>query len=155
MAWLKNFSTKKAIPATQLKWNDDDNDTQSIADVINAIKLSIYPVGAIYTSVDSTDPSTLFGGTWERLRDRFLLGAGETYTAGATGGEATHTLTTDEMPAHSHGAGYGLNLAGGSATNPAFAGGQVTSNQTSTEGGGQPHNNMPPYLVVYMWKRTA
>lgn len=77
MAWLKNFKTKQPIPASQLKWNADASDSQSVADVINAIKLSIYPVGSIYTSVDPTDPGTLFGGTWERIaQGRALIGAG-------------------------------------------------------------------------------
>ena len=63
---------------------------------------NVWPVGSIYMSVNSTNPGTLFGGTWQRLKDRFLLGAGDTYAAGSQGGEATHTLTIDEMPAHSH-----------------------------------------------------
>lgn len=63
---------------------------------------NVWPVGSIYMSVNSTDPGTLFGGTWQRLKDRFLLGAGDTYMAGSQGGEASHTLTENEMPAHSH-----------------------------------------------------
>ena len=69
----------------------------------------IYPVGALYMSTSNTEPSTLFGGTWERIQDRFLMCAGSTYTAGATGGAATHThttashtLTINEIPAHNH-----------------------------------------------------
>ena len=50
----------------------------------------IYPVGSIYMSVNNTSPSTLFGGTWEQIKDTFLLSAGNTYTAGNTGGSATH-----------------------------------------------------------------
>ena len=64
--------------------------------------LDAYPVGSIYMSVNSTSPASLFGGTWEQLKDRFLLGAGDTYTNGSTGGESTHTLTVDEMPSHTH-----------------------------------------------------
>ena len=67
-----------------------------------ALLNAIYPVGSIYMSVNSTSPATLFGGTWERIKDRFLLAAGDAYAAGGTGGEATHTLTEGEMPAHSH-----------------------------------------------------
>ena len=73
---------------------------------------AIYPVGSIYMSVNSTSPATLFGGTWQRIQDRFLLSAGSTYSAGATGGEATHTLTSGEMPSHKHSVGahaHGLN----------------------------------------------
>lgn len=125
----------------------------------------IYPVGSIYISVNSTDPSTIFGGTWEQIKDQFLLSAGDTYTAGATGGEATHTLTVNEMPSHSHNVSWQDNCppwvqAGGY--------GQFTPTPTGNAnkinlgglsiggtGGGQAHNNMPPYLVVYVWKRTA
>lgn len=60
-------------------------------------------MGAIYLSAVSTDPGILFGfGTWQQIQDRFLLAAGSTYAAGTTGGEATHTLTVEEMPAHTH-----------------------------------------------------
>jgi len=72
---------------------------------ISSLLERVYPVGSIYMSVNSTDPGTLFGGTWQRLKDRFLLAAGDTYAAGATGGEASHTLTAAEsgVPAHAHG----------------------------------------------------
>ena len=65
--------------------------------------LSMYPIGSIYRSVKSTDPSELFGGTWQMLKDVFLMAAGDKYAAGSTGGEAEHVLTVEEMPAHSHG----------------------------------------------------
>lgn len=64
---------------------------------------SVYPVGAIYMSVSNINPATLFGfGTWEQIKDRFLLAAGDTYAAGSIGGEAEHILTEEEMPAHDH-----------------------------------------------------
>ena len=68
-----------------------DSKKTTIADLV-------YPVGSIYMSVNSTSPATLFGGTWTQIQDTFLLAAGSTYAAGATGGEATHTLTENEMP---------------------------------------------------------
>lgn len=117
-----------------------------------------YPVGAIYLSVVDTDPATLFGGTWERIGGRFLLGADSTYAAGSTGGEAEHTLTIDEMPKHNHEIDN-LNASGNAtpymtvqAQDKKGYGGNV---QTMFAGGSKPHNNMPPYLSVYMWKRTA
>lgn len=150
---------------------------------------SIYPVGSIYMSVDSTSPGTLFGGTWSQLQNRFLLGAGSSYTAGNTGGASTVTLTTSQIPSHTH------TFTGSSATTSsdshthtvpntkgnnsgsatraetwadASASGRtlttssdahthtVTAKGTnSSTGGGGSHTNMPPYLVVYMWKRTA
>lgn len=63
---------------------------------------TIYPIGAIYLSTVSTPPSTLFGGTWSQIQNMFLLAAGTSYAAGTTGGSATHTLTTAELPSHTH-----------------------------------------------------
>lgn len=122
----------------------------------------IYPVGSIYISVNSTSPETLFGGTWEAIEGRFLIAADSTFTAGSTGGEATHILTIEEMPAHTHhiktnnddfnntssGGYYGTHQDGTTAW-------YDTSWYTQSTGGGQAHNNIPPYLAVYMWKRTA
>ena len=126
------------------------------------VDLKAYPVGAIYQSSDSTSPASIFGGTWEQLKDKFLLGAGNSYSAGSTGGEANHSLTLNEMPAHNHrttdtgGAGNVYFSDGGksvwlqSSTFPA-----TYTDYTSSAGGSQGHNNMPPYLAVYMWKRVA
>lgn len=118
-----------------------------------------YPVGSIYLSVNDTDPATLFGGTWERIGGRFLIGADDTYAAGSTGGEAEHTLTIDEMPKHNHSLDN-YNTAAGNTTpymtvqaqSKVGYGGNV---QTLNTGGGKPHNNLPPYLSVYMWKRVS
>ena len=118
----------------------------------------VYPVGSVYVSVNSTSPATLFGGKWVQIKDKFLLSAGDTYKAGATGGEATHVLTVDEMPRHNHSID---NLNASGSTTPYMTvqaqekkgyGGNV---QTFFTGGGQAHNNMPPYIVVYIWQRTA
>lgn len=117
-----------------------------------------YPVGAIYLSVTDANPAALFGGTWERIGGRFLLGADTTYTAGSTGGEAAHTLTVDEMPKHNHEVDN-LNASGSAtpfmtvqAQDKRGFGGNV---QTMYAGGGKAHNNMPPYLAVYMWQRIS
>lgn len=113
-------------------------------------------------SANSTNPGTLFGGTWQQITGRFLLAAGGGYSAGATGGEAAHTLTVSEMPAHSHqittngslyfiGNGVGTEFEMGS-----WASRSLAMNYTTVSAGGNgAHNNMPPYIVVYMWKRTA
>lgn len=117
-----------------------------------------YPVGAIYLSVTDANPAALFGGTWERIGGRFILGADSTYAAGSVGGEAVHTLTVDEMPKHNHGLDN-YNSAGNATPfltvqhqDKIGYGGNV---QTMYAGGGKAHNNMPPYLAVFMWKRTA
>jgi hypothetical protein len=122
----------------------------------------IYPVGSIYMSTNNVSPQTFFGGTWEAIRDRFLLGAGNAYAAGGTGGSATHTLTVAEMPNHYHvmkvasttsaAADAGWRASGARA----YSSQQVesASDNLTDVGGNAAHNNMPPYLAVYMWKRT-
>ena len=130
----------------------------------------VYPVGAIYISVNATEPGMLFGGEWQLLKDRFLLGAGGSYSNGATGGEATHKLTKDEMPTHSHaidvststnssdgGGSYGIQQRLSHTYSTSQIPERTTSNNWNgvlVNGGDKAHNNMPPYLVVYMWKRV-
>ena len=144
-----------------------------IAQAKTQILDAAYPIGSIYMSLDPTDPATLFGGTWERIKHTFLLGAGDsTDTAGETGGERTHTLSIAEMPLHNHPATlnfvqgttlYSVDLAadyaqGSGGTWKGVATGQDYNNlviNMGQTGGNQPHNNMPPYLAVYMWKRVA
>ena len=129
----------------------------------------IFPVGAIYLSTSSENPGRLFGGVWERIRDTFLLAAGDDYAPGTSGGEAEHKLTAGELPTLS---GSTPNIftggqSGGTSgivKHTVASNRQYTTNGTSTNswqsyeiafGGDQPHNNMPPYLAVYVWKRTA
>lgn len=135
----------------------------------------IYPVGSIYMSINNTNPSVLFGGSWQQIKDRFLLSAGDSYIAGDVGGEANHTLTVDEIPSHTHTYGEsGYNALITNATT-AFQSGDmgvqtgtgryypftttgaqyIRSTNTNSAGGSQAHNNMPPYLTVYMWQRIG
>ena len=139
----------------------------------------IYPIGSIYISVNATNPEVLFGGTWEQIQGKFLLGMSSSYPIESSGGEATHTLTTREIPFHNHDIGqqgntskilptqiavddssheqYVTTLEGGASgwykSSVAWDGRIATRNQTSPYG--QAHNNMPPYLAVAIWKRTA
>lgn len=130
----------------------------------------IYPVGSIYMSVNNTNPGTLFGGTWTQIQDRFLLAAGSTYSAGATGGAATHTLTAGQLPTitsyfdiRAWGSGnpitVGTHYTSGNGTKmnnfPTNSTSVTSQRVTHTFGEGKAHNNMPPYLVVYVWQRTA
>ena len=129
-----------------------------------------HPVGTIYETVDENfDPADTWGGKWERIKDKFLLSAGDTYTAGSTGGEATHKLTTSEMPSHSH-RSYVYNSSGTTSWTPTYGTYALTVGSVNNSspvktwgatvaldktGGSSAHNNMPPYLAVYVWKRTA
>lgn len=116
-----------------------------------------YPVGSIYMSVNSTSPATLFGGTWVEIQGRFLLGRSSSYANGSTGGETSVTLNAAQAPNHDHiwNPNGKLDFTGsGSYGGGISIGGQDNRKTTSTGGNGA-HNNMPPYLVVYMWKRTA
>lgn len=126
--------------------------------------LAAYPVGAIYISTVSTSPASLFGGTWEQIKDRFLYSVGDTAFAGQQGGEISHTLTVNEMPPHQHSvyadAEFSAYNTGNNnewkqalvnASNPVT----VDYMRIGSSGGGLAHNNMPPYLAVYMWKRVS
>lgn len=122
-----------------------------------------YPVGSIYISVSSINPSSLFGGTWSAFATgRTLVGIDATDTEfdtiGETGGAKTHTLSTAEMPSHNHGAlveGQGGASAFALAVKNPSAAGAFNLNYINTNGSGSAHNNLQPYIVVYMWKRTA
>ncbi|HFU4459607.1 TPA: DUF859 family phage minor structural protein [Streptococcus suis] len=123
-----------------------------------------YPVGAIYQSTVNTNPATLMGGTWTRFgQGRVLVGVNENdadfNTSDKIGGTKTHKLTTDEMPVHSHGQHVTANSGGTSIRrdwSSDGAGGIYDQGvQTKTAGGGRAHNNLQPYVTVYMWKRTA
>lgn len=158
----------------------------------------VYPVGSIYMSVNSVNPSTLFGGTWEQLKDKFLLASGNTYSNGATGGSATVSLSASQMPRHNHSTNshyhttsesneyyvtsensgasntrvqynssgnryvdgmsdnktpfHHRTATGSASPTTKYAGGTGSAESAAN---GSAHNNMPPYLVVYMWKRIA
>lgn len=138
----------------------------------------VYPVGAVYISASAANPKALFGGTWTRIQGRFLLAADAGHPAGSTGGAEEVTLTEEQLPeisgsinagSGSQETGYGAfrgadgvftlrsSMANGqpresvpySGTAPGYAYADLSI------GGGEAHNNMPPYLAVYVWQRTA
>ena len=135
------------------------SDVLQLGDLAWLTAQGAYPVGAIYLSVTNANPAALFGGTWERIGGRFLLGADSTYAAGSTGGEAAHQLTTSEMPRHNHTLdNYNVSAGNTTAYMTVQAQAKVGYNgnvQTLYAGWDGSHNNMPPYLAVYMWQRTA
>lgn len=133
----------------------------SVAAEIGAL---LWPVGAIYYATVSTNPATLLGfGTWTAYgAGRVIVGkaaAGTFATAGATGGAETHTLTIAEMPSHNHPALYGSSAGGNYARatpNTSTDANSPTTNDTvKNTGGGGAHNNLQPYIVAYIWERTA
>lgn len=183
-----NAISNKAVAAKFESVESDISENSSgISDVQQAVNLiwnKIYPVGAVYISVNSTSPATLFGGTWEAIsQGRCLMGVGEvepnndnwcgttnagdwTAYAGSMGGEVFHTLKVEEMP-ENIGTFRTLSWNIDNAATGAFSMTEQLADRADTtgnlygtaqyklSGGGQPHNNMPPYLAVYMWKRTA
>lgn len=132
------------------------------------IRDTFFPVGAVYHSYASTSPAALFGGTWTQIQDRFLVGAGSSYAAGAVGGAVTVALTGAHLPA-SQATPYrstdrfvtmcgtgdtpdGYVTPAASGTLPLYWGGNWG---TRALGDGAAHENRPPYYAVYIWRRTA
>lgn len=133
--------------------------TTKVADVsttVDDILNAIYPIGVIVCGAKPTV------GTWEKVEGKFLLGSSSSHKAGSTGGEEKHTLTVNEMPSHTHTTNRDMNAWDGSKVGYDFNYGHGTgapiaagSNILNNTGGSQAHNNMPPYLSVDMWRRTA
>ncbi len=133
----------------------------------------VYPVGSIYINVsNSANPNTLFGfGTWAALAPgRMLLGAGtgtdsrgeaRSFAGGSSGGEYSHILTVSELPSHNHSVPQGTTVPTQGGSYNYASGDDVTTGTMSAPppsgdtGGGAAHNNLSPYLTVYMWQRTA
>lgn len=163
-----------------VKWLTVDDRASVRLNTFQGIADLIYPVGSIYMSLNATNPNLLFGGTWQLLSNRFLVGAGPEFPPGSAGGESTHRLTVDEMPSHTHSGS--TNSAGRHSHKIAslgtHSGGQKVADATTSTrtmyagyiseegehshglsiyaaGGNAAHNNLPPYLAVYMWERTA
>ena len=156
--------TSEARPRAQVP-SGETTVTKEIA-LLEDIANALYPVGSIYMSVNNTNPSTLFGGTWE------AWGAGKVpvgvdtndanfATVEKTGGEKQHTLTIAEMPAHNH--TIPCTPTANDGSEPTYQAAQVNAEATGnhnsivavSSGGGSPHNNLQPYITCYMWKRTA
>lgn len=148
----------------------NSNDILGTGDITTLQLSNVYPVGSIYMSTNSTNPGTLFGfGTWDQVKDTFLLAAGDVYAGGSSGGEATHKLTAGELPKLSGSASFRSNVNPGTfSPNGVFSESTSSSaaalgtNSNGAErvlninfGNDEAHNNMPPYLAVYMWIRTA
>jgi microcystin-dependent protein len=207
MKWLKKIADTpldikaKVIDSLSGSSNINAPSIRAVNEAIANKWQDIYPVGSIYMSVNNANPSQVFGGTWQPIKDKFLLASGDIYNNGATGGSATntlttnqlpshnhsytratgvgdHTLTTNEIPSHSHGysiakflqevetggGGFSVNVSSNTdaATSGNTGGGQAHNHPLNTDtpntgntGSGAAINNMPPYLAVNVWVRTA
>ena len=135
---------------------------------LNNEPIATFPIGTIYQSTNATSPAELYGGTWEQFgAGQVLVGVNASDTdfnqVLKTGGEKTHTLTVDEMPSHSHRTswsdkGFSSGYISGVPNGFSYTGdirGNINSLETFNNGGGQPHNNLQPYITVYRWRRVA
>lgn len=153
-----NLTVRKEVPADALLTKSS---------IVNLI----YPVGSIYISTSSTNPGNIFGGKWQAYgQGRTLIGAGTgndgstsmSFTSGSTGGKYKHTLTVNEIPSHNHKNFFvnGTTIGWIDAVFQNGSLGGVRPNRTADittgySGGGQPHENVQPYIAVYFWVRTA
>lgn len=150
---VSSSATTKANTAEQnaKKYADDTfvalND---IDPVLKQIYNAVYPVGSVYISKDAVSPETIFGGTWEQIKDKFLLAAGDNYFASSTGGTESYFLTMEQTPftlTSKEASGYGLSEAQG------FKNRVIIENPDQKSG--TEINNMPPYKAYYMWERLT
>ena len=156
----------KEIQKGEMDWHLPINENfKALEDMIKGVALVMYPVGSIYMSTASTNPKTLFGGTWIAWgagRVPVGVNASDTdfSTVEKTGGEKAHVLTIAESPAHTHTTSV---YWSGGGNDKAYPAGTESSEpirynvdpETSSVGGGQAHNNLQPYITCYMWKRVA
>lgn len=159
--YVANILLSKGIPV--FDWGENDFNF-NVPVYFNGKSLTdiIYPVGSVYIAYDHISPATRFGGTWTRIQNAFLWGIDSAGTVGKTGGEQTHTLSVDEIPEHRH----VLSVYTGSSVSEAGLRAAATrsyyssvvdssADNISKVGGGKAHNNMPPYVQVSIWRRTA
>ena len=174
VAWDSNFEKNVRV--------DGDLSVGNLASLKAALVDIFYPVGAYYSSSDPTSPEELFGGTWEEIHGRFLFAEDDAHPAGSTGGEEKHTLIVGEMPSHGNHLMQGRmyeELADNASNDSSYRSNTLYLPKTAfvstgnfnrgwkdwnggemypagtLKGGGNPHNNMPPYLATYTWHRIA
>ena len=174
VAWDSNFEKDVRV--------DGDLSVGDLTSLKAALVDIFHPVGAYYSSSDPTSPEELFGGTWEEIHGRFLFAADDAHPVGSTGGEEKHTLTVGEMASHGNHLMQGRmyeELAENASNDSSYRSNTLYLPKTAfastgdinrgwkdwnggemypagtLKGGGNPHNNMPPYLATYTWHRIA
>ena len=148
---------------------------KEIDETVSTLFDLIYPIGSIYYTNDASfSPNVSFNGTWEQIKDVFLLAAGDTYVGGTSGGAATVQLTVNQLPKisgswsiHAQEGGTEWYGKSGYATGTVYNGYRTLINQATSSGAtslqnpgfafgnNESHSNMPPYIVVYVWKRVS
>lgn len=134
--------------------------------VLAAVVERDHPVGSLYVSENSTSPAELYGGTWERIEGKFIMGASDTYPAGSTGGSATHTQTVDEIASHDHLYSFTVGNAIAGSEFVYFKEGQYSAGSaegtsykssyaTTSSGTSDPMDILNPYYSMYIWRRVA
>lgn len=155
-SWVWEWVTTKQIEVDLTNYTTFDK----VEELLLEKSKREHGIGSLYFSMSAVNPSEIFGfGEWELIaKNSFLIGAGDTYQVGETGGEATHTLTIDEIPSHTHTyqTTAWVNKTGDIVdhSNAEYIDYEI-DRKTQATGGSQPHNNLPPYLAVYMWQRIA
>lgn len=164
-----DYNANNGVPTSRTIAGKSLSSNISANDLASALKTAMgnlmYPVGSIYMSVNSTNPSSLFGGTWVAWGSGKVpvgVDADDTdfKSVEKIGGEKTHKLTIEEMPKHNHKpkeGNYLINLGNvqipsGSAY---YWSTDTSASETGDTGGDKPHNNLQPYITCYMWKRIA
>ena len=154
---------KNVTKGEPVYWWNDSSFNLKVDGYIKGKKIptleDIYPVGSLYfNATNSANPSTLLGfGTWVAI-DKFLLGASSSHTAGSTGGAETVTLTVDQIPSHNHEFHSYRKVSRQSQDIEVVSWEADIGDRgvyTEATGGDQAHDNMPPYIAVYIWQRTA
>lgn len=134
--------------------------------VLAAVVKRDHPVGSLYISENPTSPAELYGGTWERVKGKFIMGASDTYPAGSTGGSATHTQTINEIASHEHSYSFTVGNAIAGSDFVYFRNGQFSTGSkdgdsyksyyaTTSVGKSKPMNILNPYYSMYIWRRVA
>lgn len=124
--------------------------------------LAVHPIGSIFLSTDGTEPAELYGGTWEQIKDVFLLGAGDTYPAESTGGSATKTIAKTNLPNETINVrtmymkgseGEEFDVVRITYDHSDRTGAFSRTGKTEPLGNGTPLNILPPYYSTYIWRR--
>lgn len=157
MRIISKLSDAPTETAAELKAKFDEGGIKIqnfINEMIANLHNAIWPVGSVYISVNDNNPEELFGGIWEKIENAFLLGASSAHPLGSTGGEEEHVLSIEEMPKHSHNIWGGTEVSSLNVNGFALTSDYLTNQYAAIEAGeDKPHNNMPPYLAVGIWKR--